>query len=61
VAVPLAVSFAVVVAIQRIELNDRHLYVAWGSVPEWLGGVGTFAAFGALMFAAREWRAARRL
>jgi hypothetical protein len=59
VAVPLAVSFGVVAAIQRIELQNRHLHVNWGTVPEWLAGVGTFAAFGALLFAAREWRAAQ--
>jgi hypothetical protein len=54
VAVPLAVSFGVVAAIQRVELQDRHLHVNWGSVPEWLAGVGTFAAFGALLFAGCE-------
>ncbi|MDO3298788.1 hypothetical protein P5V47_08790 [Mycobacteroides abscessus subsp. massiliense] len=46
-------------AIQRIELHDRHLYVNWGSVPDWLAGLGAFAAFGVLFLALHEWRAAQ--
>jgi hypothetical protein len=46
----------VVAVIQRIELQDKHLHVQWGSVPDWVQAVGTIAAFGALLYAAREWR-----
>ena len=30
----------------------------WGNVPEWVAGIGSLAAFGALYIAAREWRSA---
>ena len=30
--------------------------VAWGNFAEWVAGAGSIAAFGALLFAAQEWR-----
>jgi hypothetical protein len=56
----LTLVFAVVSIIQRIQLQDRHLYVNWGSVPDWLTGLGAFAAFGVLFLGLNEWRAAQR-
>ncbi|WP_133054444.1 hypothetical protein [Mycolicibacter algericus] len=47
----------VVVAVQAAMLHARGWRIALGSVPEWLAAFGTFAAFGALLIAAREWRA----
>jgi hypothetical protein len=52
----MAGAFGVVAATQRIELDDRHLHIEWGNAAEWLAGVGSTAAFGALLYAAREWR-----
>jgi hypothetical protein len=37
-------------------LDKRHLHLEWGNVAGWVGGVGTFAAFTALVFTALEWR-----
>jgi hypothetical protein len=48
--------FAVILAIQRIELQG-HLHIAWGNAPEWLSAIATIAAFGALLFAALTRRA----
>lgn len=55
----IAVVLGVVAGVQAAELQNHHLYIDWGNFPEWLQGVGTFAAFGALYFAANEWRAQR--
>lgn len=52
----LAIVFGVTAAIQRIELQDRHLHIEWGNTAEWVAGVGTFAAFGVLLVAALQWR-----
>jgi hypothetical protein len=54
VAVPLAGIFGVI-AMHRSVFCP--LAVEWGSVAELLTGVGTVALFGALLFAALEWRA----
>ena len=53
----LAITFCLIATVQRIELQHDHLKVAWGNAPEWLAGIGTVAAFGALLVAALEWRA----
>jgi hypothetical protein len=55
----LAGAFGTVAAIQRIELHDKHLYFQWGNAAEWAAAVGTTATFGALFYAALEWRAAQ--
>jgi hypothetical protein len=52
----LAGAFGAVAAIQHIELDKRHLHVEFGNLAEWLAGVGSLAAFGALFYASREWR-----
>jgi hypothetical protein len=42
-----ALIFGLVAAIQSIELHDRHLWVGWGTIPDWFAAVGTvFAAIG---------------
>jgi hypothetical protein len=59
----LAGVFAVLAGIQRAELDKQHLLVQWGNAAEWVGGLGTVAAFfaasWAAVYAAREWRAAQ--
>jgi hypothetical protein len=55
----LAGVFGVVAAIERIQLQNRHFHIEWGNAAAWLGGVGAFAAFGALFYAALQWRVAQ--
>lgn len=54
----LAGAFGTFAAIQRIELHDKHFYVQWGNTADGLRP-GATAAFGALFYAALEWRAAQ--
>jgi hypothetical protein len=52
-----ALTLLVVVVVQALMLRSRGWTVQWqwGNVAEWVAGVGTLAAFGALFYAAREW------
>lgn len=50
---------AAAVVVQATMLRSRGWTVPLGNVAEWLAAVGTFAAFGALFLAAREWRASQ--
>jgi hypothetical protein len=52
----LALIFGLVAGVQRVQLHDRHLWVDWGTVPEWIAGIGSLIAFGALLVAVWEWR-----
>jgi hypothetical protein len=51
--------FGILMAVQTVKLDDRHFHVDWGNVPGWVSAVGTFAALGALLIAARQWQAAQ--
>lgn len=52
----MAGAFGAVIAIQRVELDKKHLHIEFGNLAEWLAGAGALAAFGALFYASREWR-----
>lgn len=54
-----AVAFGAVIAIQRVELDKKHLHIEFGNLAEWLAGAGSLAAFGALFYASRQWRQAQ--
>lgn len=41
---------------QAIDLHARGWRWDLGTVPAWVGGIGSFAAFGALWVAAQQWR-----
>lgn len=49
----LAAVFMVVAILESVELHPRHLYVNWGTMPEWFAAVGTV---GALFVAGAVWR-----
>lgn len=53
----LIVVLAVVVVAQALMLRADGWTVPLGNVAEWIGGFGSMAAFGAVLFAALEWRA----
>jgi hypothetical protein len=55
----LAMLLAVVVVVQAVMLRTRGWGVPIGNVAEWIAAVGALAAFGALFYAATEWRAAQ--
>ncbi|MFZ3328794.1 MAG: hypothetical protein WA231_24265, partial [Methylocella sp.] len=55
----MAGAFGAVIAIQRVELDKKHLHIELGNLAEWLAGAGALAAFGALFYASREWRQAQ--
>jgi hypothetical protein len=55
----LVMLLAAVVVVQAVMLRSRGWTIPIGSVPDWLQAVGTVAAFGALFYAAQEWRAAQ--
>lgn len=50
------VALLVLVGVQATMLYIRGWRVTWGSMPEWLAGLGAVAAFGVVWFAAQEWR-----
>ncbi len=54
----LVVVLGVVVVVQARMLLTRGWGVPLGNVAEWVGALGTLATFGAVFYAAREWRAA---
>lgn len=47
----LALMFGLVATIQRIELHNRHLWINWGTVPDWLAAIGGVATVAALVVA----------
>lgn len=52
-------ALTVVTVVQARMLLTRGWSVPLGNVAEWVAGVGALAAFGALFYAAREWRTAQ--
>jgi hypothetical protein len=52
----LVMVLAGVVVVQALMLRSRGWTIPLGNVAEWVAGIGTMAAFGALFFAAQEWR-----
>ncbi|WP_454789803.1 hypothetical protein [Mycolicibacterium lutetiense] len=60
VLIVVAVSvLVVVIGIQSAMLHAQGWRVELGSLADWVQAAGTVAAFGALLFAAREWRASQ--
>lgn len=62
-AVALTITCIALLAIVIVQAEMLYLQ-GWrlnnGSVPDWIAGIGSLAAFGALYFAASEWRSAHR-
>ncbi|OBI53588.1 hypothetical protein [Mycobacterium sp. E787] len=56
----LALVLLVVVGVQAVMLYSENWRPAFGSLPEYLAALGSFATFGVLWFAAREWRRGER-
>lgn len=60
VLIVVAVSaLIVVIGIQSAMLHAQGWRLELGSLADWVQAVGTLAAFGALLYAAREWRASQ--
>lgn len=47
----LALIFGLLTVILRIELDDKHLSMQWGTVPDWLAALGGLATVAALIVA----------